>query len=139
MAKSYDWSLGQGLLMHNKRGVAKRESLAAVGEFDAPSGADLPTEFALEGNYPNPFNPSTTIRFDIQRAAQTDIAVFDILGRRIATLVGAQLAPGTYSTTWNGTNDIGLAVASGMYLVRMSALDEQGASFSAMKKIVVMK
>jgi len=104
-----------------------------------PISTVIPAEFGLHQNYPNPFNPSTTIRFDIQRGAQTDIAVFDILGRRIATLVGAQLAPGTYSTTWNGTNDLGLSVASGMYLVRMSALDEQGASFSAMKKIVFMK
>jgi len=99
----------------------------------------IPTEFALHQNYPNPFNPSTTIEFAVPRLAKTDVAVFDILGRRVATLVSEQLAPHVYSVKWEGKNDAGVAVASGMYLLRMSAVDESGANFSAMRKLVLMK
>jgi hypothetical protein len=104
-----------------------------------PVGEVLPSEFALDQNYPNPFNPSTMIQFSVPRVSQTDVAVFDILGRRVATLVSEQLAPHTYSVKWEGKNDLGVAVSSGMYLLRMSAVDESGANFTAMRKLVLMK
>ncbi len=104
-----------------------------------PIGDVLPSEFALDQNYPNPFNPSTTVQFSVPRMSQTDVAVFDILGRRVATLVSEQLAPHTYTVKWEGKNDQGAAVASGMYLLRMSAVDERGANFTAMRKLVLMK
>ncbi len=105
----------------------------------SPTGTELPTEFALEQNYPNPFNPSTTIRFGIEQLAKTDVAVFDILGRKIASLVSEELAPGFYNINWDGRNDLGVAVSSGTYLLRMTAVNEQNQSFSSVRKLLLMK
>jgi hypothetical protein len=99
----------------------------------------VPGEFGLFQNYPNPFNPSTTVRFAVARLAKTDVAVYDVLGKRVATVVAEQLAPGNYEVVWNGTNDLGTQVASGVYMLRMTAVDEQGAGFSSLRKIVLMK
>ena len=99
----------------------------------------LPTRFALNQNYPNPFNPSTTIKFSIEKTAFADIAVFDVLGRRIATLAAEELNPGFYTTTWNGTDHNGVAVSSGVYYVRMVATGGQNVNFSAVQKLLLMK
>lgn len=101
----------------------------------------IPTGFALQQNYPNPFNPTTTMHFDIQKQAFADIAVFNILGQKVATLVSQELAAGSYSATWNGLTDGGQAVGSGVYYVRMTARSaENGAEqFSALRKLLLMK
>lgn len=104
-----------------------------------PIGNDVPTTFGLSQNYPNPFNPSTTVRFDVARAAKTDVGVYDILGRKVATLVSGQLAPGTYGVEWNGTNNAGVRVGSGVYLLRMDAVDENNIAFSSVRKLVLTK
>lgn len=98
----------------------------------------VPGSFALEQNYPNPFNPSTTIRFSIQRAAMTDISVYDILGRKVATLASELLAPGYYTVHWDGSTDSGGNAASGVYFVRMDAQADKG-NFSASRKLLLMK
>jgi len=103
----------------------------------------IPSDFALYQNYPNPFNPSTTIRFDIEKSAMTDITVYNLLGQKIATLISQEFSPGTYSTTWNGVNSQGAAVASGVYYIRMTARQNasQGNSkeFSALQKLLLLK
>ncbi|MGA9116135.1 MAG: FlgD immunoglobulin-like domain containing protein [Bacteroidota bacterium] len=104
-----------------------------------PVDAGIPGEFGLFQNYPNPFNPATTIRFAIERTARTEVGVYDILGRQISVLASEQLSPGFYNVKWNGANGAGVAVASGTYFVRMSAVDESGATFTAMRKLVLMK
>ena len=102
----------------------------------------IPSSFALHQNYPNPFNPSTTIEFDIQKKAFTDIAVFNMLGQRIATLVSEEFAPGRYATSWNGTASHGKDVSNGVYYVRMVA-KTSGADgvekFSSLRKLLLMK
>ncbi len=115
--------------------IAKGQKTTSV----EPISNEIPSEFALSQNYPNPFNPTTTIRFAVKQFAKTDVAVFDILGRKIATLVSEPLAPGVYSVNWNGKNDLGVTVASGIYLLRMTAVDDQNGSFTAMRKLVFMK
>jgi hypothetical protein len=99
----------------------------------------VPTAFALNQNYPNPFNPSTTIKFAIAKSALTDIAVYDVVGRRIATLASEELNPGTYSVTWNGTDNNGVSVASGVYYVRMLANGSENVNFSQVQKLLLMK
>ena len=99
----------------------------------------MPQEFALNQNFPNPFNPSTTIHFSIERSAMTDISVFDILGRKVATLTSGMLSPGFYDAHWDGTNGSGSSVASGMYVVRMNAQTSDGMSFSAIRKLLLLK
>ncbi|MEZ4700752.1 MAG: FG-GAP-like repeat-containing protein [Rhodothermales bacterium] len=95
---------------------------------------DLPTEFALEGNYPNPFNPTTTIRFALPEAAPVRLEVYDAMGRRIATLLDSSLEAGRHEAMWDGRTDAGVTVASGVYLYRIDA-----GSFSAVKSMLLVK
>ncbi len=95
----------------------------------------VPDQFSLLQNYPNPFNPTTTIEFAVSRASKTDVAVYDILGKKVATLISEQLAPGYYRVQWNGTNQLGSLVSSGVYMLRMNAVDEKNQAFSAVRKL----
>ena len=101
----------------------------------------IPTSFRLGNSYPNPFNPSTTIRFDIAKSAIAEVAVYNILGQKVSTLVSQELKAGSYSTVWNGTSSEGNSIASGIYFVRMTArsLETGAEQFSALQKVVFMK
>jgi len=81
----------------------------------------LPAAYRLAGNYPNPFNPKTTIRFDLPETQSVRLAIFDAAGRRVATLVDATLPAGYHDATWNGRDDAGRALASGVYFYRLEA------------------
>ncbi len=82
----------------------------------------IPLTFALEQNYPNPFNPTTQIRFSLPDHADVILEVFDILGRRVATLINNEnYAPGRYTVTWDATNKSGFSISSGMYIYRIQA------------------
>ena len=76
--------------------------------------------FALGRNYPNPFYPSTTIRFSLPDASRAQLTIFDLRGRRIATLVNGEVAAGAHAVTWTGRDDEGAATASGVYLYRLT-------------------
>jgi hypothetical protein len=84
----------------------------------APS-ATAPTR--LRGNAPNPFNPSTAIRFDLAQAGPAGLRIYDVRGRLVRTLVEAPLAAGAHTVRWDGRSDAGVAVASGVYLVELVA------------------
>ena len=103
---------------------------------EALAGADelLPTEYALETNYPNPFNPTTTIQFALPEASSVRLEVFDTMGRRIATLVDAELGAGRHEARWDGRTDSGAAVASGVYLYRI-----QAGAFTAARTMMLVK
>jgi len=104
------------------------------------NGSSLPKEFALSQNYPNPFNPSTKIEVSLPQAARLDVAVFNILGQKVATLAGDVRDAGYYTLTWNGTVQNGSPAASGMYFVRMNAQPEgPGQGFTSVRKIMLMK
>lgn len=79
--------------------------------------------FALKQNYPNPFNPSTTIGFELSQASSATLVVFDALGRRVATLLDEATSAGPHEVTWDGTDDAGRSVASGVYFYRLIAGD----------------
>lgn len=81
----------------------------------------LPATFALEANYPNPFNPSTTIRYALPEAARVRLSVYDLSGRLVRTLVNAEENPGYKQVAWNGRNQAGDALSSGVYLYRLEA------------------
>ena len=80
-----------------------------------------PREFKLDQNYPNPFNPSTTIRYALPEQARVSLTVYDILGRRVRTLVDGIEPPGEHGTDWDGRTDAGQAAASGVYIYRLTA------------------
>jgi hypothetical protein len=88
---------------------------------DPDHGADLPTTFSLHSPYPNPFNPSTTFSFDLPKRAGVKLVVFDVLGREVRKLVDQEMAAGTHSVSWDGTNDAGKSVASGVYFFKVTS------------------
>jgi len=87
------------------------------------SGVDqpaMPRDLTLHPNYPNPFNPSTTLRFSLPVAGTTRFVIYDMLGNEVATLVNASLAAGEYSMIWNGQHDSGKPAAAGVYFAHLS-------------------
>ncbi len=80
----------------------------------------LPTVFALKANYPNPFNPTTTIAFDLPQRSQVRLTVFDVTGREVATLTDQTMSAGSYSVVWNAAG-----LPSGMYMTVMEAGDHR--------------
>jgi hypothetical protein len=89
----------------------------------------VPQKFSLSPNYPNPFNPSTTIDFTLPKAAQVQLKVYNLLGQEVATLVNGTVAPGSHSVKFNGTN-----LASGVYLYKIVAGD-----FVSTRKMLLLK
>ncbi|MFZ1685549.1 MAG: FlgD immunoglobulin-like domain containing protein [Candidatus Zixiibacteriota bacterium] len=88
---------------------------------DSDDNFGLPSTFSLHPAYPNPFNPSTTISFDLPKRAEVKLIVFDLLGREVRKLVDQEMAAGAHSVKWDGTNEAGKAVASGVYFFKMTA------------------
>ena len=82
---------------------------------------DLPVDFALQQSHPNPFNASTTIRYRVGQAGPVALAVFDLAGQSIRILIDHFQTPGEYTVPWNGRNDAGQQVASGVYVYRLQA------------------
>ena len=75
------------------------------------------------GNHPNPFNPNTTIAFVLEDEQQVSISVFDLEGRRVATITDQVYGPGVHSVKWMGRDDTGRTVSSGTYLIQMETGD----------------
>jgi len=94
----------------------------------------VPLITALAGNYPNPFNPETVIRFTLARAGVVAVDVYNIRGQRVRSLVNGVLEAGVYNIVWNGLSDDGRQVGSGVYFYRM----ETG-GYSAVRKMVMLK
>jgi hypothetical protein len=93
------------------------------------------TAYALSENYPNPFNPSTTIEFSLPKQENVTLNVYDVHGRFVKALVnGDSYTQGRYSVRWDGTNSQGQSVASGVYFARMRA-----GSFSSVRKMLLQK
>jgi len=98
-----------------------------TGVDDHPNA--LPSRFALEQNYPNPFNPSTTIRYDLPRSSHVTLSVYDVLGRKVATLLNEEKSAGTYTVQWDASS-----VSSGVYFYRLKAGD-----FVQTKRMMVVR
>lgn len=106
------------------------------GQPVATSVDNVPTPYVnqLEGAHPNPFNPATTLRFQLAKEGQATVRIYSIAGRLVRELLAEPLAAGPHDVTWNGRDDQGQSVASGVYLVQMRA-----PGFAAAKKITLVK
>jgi hypothetical protein len=93
------------------------------------SQRDLPTRFSLEQNYPNPANPTTTIRYQLPLPASVSLKVYDVLGREVTTLVEGVQEPGVKSAMFDGSN-----LASGVYFYRL-----QAGQFVATRKLMLLR
>ena len=107
-----------------------------VGSTDVETRIELPKEFTLSQNYPNPFNPTTNIKFGIPQNSSVKIAIYDMLGREVATLVNANYTAGYYTVPLNASK-----LASGMYMYRMTSqsLSDDQKKFTSTKKLVLVK
>ncbi|MBN2414378.1 T9SS type A sorting domain-containing protein, partial [bacterium] len=86
-------------------------------------GAGLPSSMHLYANYPNPFNPVTTIEFDLKQQADITVAVYDVRGRLIQTLLSGVRAAGSHRVVWDGRDLNGTAVSSGVYIYQLKTGD----------------
>ncbi len=97
--------------------------------------AQFPEQFHLFRNYPNPFNPTTNMDFLIPNTEFVNLTVYDVLGRKVKTLVNERKPAGRYTVQWNGTNDAGAQVGSGVYFYRLHIADK----FVQTRKMVLMR
>jgi len=125
---------GARFVHHNSTAKFPKEAGDDEEGDDDTEIAAVPTEYVLEQNYPNPFNPSTTISFALPEAGNVNLAIYDINGQLVKTLVSGSMPAGRHSVVWDGTGTNGLRVASGMYLYRLEAN-----GFLAQKKLVLTK
>ena len=94
-----------------------------------------PAVFALANNFPNPFNPATTIKYALPQAADVELTVYNVVGQPVRTLVAEHQNAGRYVVEWDATNDNGHSLSSGMYFYRLEA----GGEFREVKKMLLLK
>ncbi len=100
---------------------ATRDGLLIVANESDPLPDGVPTEFELQGNYPNPFNPSTRIRYGVPEKTFVRIGIFNILGQLVSQIVSEEKTAGYYEVDWNGRDANGGAAPSGVYFYRIHA------------------
>jgi hypothetical protein len=121
-------------------GEISLEGIALLGEksnkinFSTSSTPVLPSNFSLSQNYPNPFNPETNISYTLPEAANVRLVIFNILGQKVKTLVNEKQAAGYQTVKWDGTDDIGNHVGSGIYFYKITA-----GNYSDSKKMTLLK
>ena len=127
---NHGWTVGEnGIILHYQNVTS-----AIQGEDLDDEGRHLPVTTALLENYPNPFNPSTTIRYALSEDSHVALKVYNMLGQLVATLVDEPQSEGYESVVWSGQNDLRAGVASGIYIYRISA-----GRFSATKRMLLLK
>jgi hypothetical protein len=94
----------------------------------------IPGDFALHQNFPNPFNPTTEIRFDLPEAGNVNLSIYNLMGQKIRSLSSEMMTPGYHAIIWDGTNDMGSQVSTGMYFYAI-----QSSEFQATKKMLFLK
>ncbi|MFB3080996.1 MAG: FlgD immunoglobulin-like domain containing protein, partial [Nitrosomonadaceae bacterium] len=94
----------------------------------------IPANFSLAQNYPNPFNPVTVINYELDKTAEVELAIFNLLGQKIRVLVHETKAKGSHSVQWNGKDDAGNRVSTGFYVYRLKT-----AKASISKKMILLE
>jgi hypothetical protein len=128
--------------LHNSEGEEiPHRTIGAEIEIDCPTSADgedegsqKPSAYALGQNYPNPYNPLTQISFQLSQAGVVSLRIYNVQGQLVRTLVNEYKSAGTYSISWNGKNDLGMEVSSGIYFYRI-----QAGNFTETKRMVLIK
>jgi hypothetical protein len=126
--------------------IGKGENGVNMGAFDVGCDIDnsllsvdelidvTPTEYALHDNYPNPFNPTTTLRFDLPEVSDVTLTIYNMLGQKVRTFNMQSTPAGYHSVKWNATNDYGDPVGAGVYLYQLQTKD-----FVKTRKMVLLK
>ncbi|MFQ5707538.1 MAG: S8 family serine peptidase [bacterium] len=126
------------LTVEDPQGLSDSDTLAVsvlqpTGVAD-DGNAPVPTEFRLHPNYPNPFNPLTTIRYDLPADTYVSVTVYNVLGKAIRRLTDQKKPAGRHATVWDGTDDSERPVASGVYIVTL-----QAGNFAQSRKILLLR
>jgi aminopeptidase N len=122
------------LLSHQPDTVRLDPDGWVLGEFANLNDGGLPVAFALLPNYPNPFNPTTAVPFDLPHQEYISLKVYDLLGREVATLVEGKMPAGHHEVVWNPMDNPGRSLASGAYICRLVA-----GTFSATRTMLLLK
>ena len=144
-----DWGVGSGTVYEyyaksvyepggpeNTSPPSDTVSAEPTGEPDAVAGENgLPTEYGLSQNFPNPFNPTTQINYQLPEPAQVKIDIYNMLGQQIRTLVNTHQDANYYTIEWDGTNDLGQTVGSGVYFYHIRA----GKQFQETRKMILLR
>jgi len=100
----------------------------------------VPDEYYLDNAFPNPFNPSTTITYQLPSVSTVTMFIYNIQGQLIRTLMSSKQDAGYYTIDWNGVNNIGEPVSSGMYLIVINASSKEDASvFIDKQKVLLLR
>ncbi len=129
-----------GVYMGDETTCAQVECGNAVRDETGDRGR--PSEFALLQNHPNPFNQTTKIEFTLARSSYVSLSIYDLLGRKVRTLASRDLSSGHKSVLWDGKNDSGEDVASGIYFYRIEIEDPASGGvgiFSKTRKLLLLK
>ena len=113
-----------GVLLFQHNGQSSPDSIFVQADVITGIVADdaaIPRAVVLEPNYPNPFNPSTTIRYQLPRSANVRLVIYNLAGQAVRTLLNAPVAAGAHSQVWDGRDDRGQTVSSGVYIYRLTA------------------
>ena len=94
----------------------------------------IPETFALHATYPNPFNPTTIISYDLPEQAHVTLGIYNLLGKQVKTLVNQSQDTGNKTAVWDGTDDLGRSVSAGVYLYQI-----QGGEFTQTQKMLLVK
>jgi hypothetical protein len=127
----------QSVAGHGSMRIAARPQAGLA--LEVPAGSGTPTEFALLRNYPNPFNPATTIAFALPVRSRVTVEIFNLIGQRVRTLLRSEEAAGMHTVLWDGTGDAAQHLGSGVYFLRIEAAGDNGRMFSAVQKLMMMK
>jgi hypothetical protein len=126
----------------NQYGWGIIDAVAAINAIPT-TGVDetmtTPNGFKLEQNFPNPFNPKTTVRYSIPRDADVTVKVYNMLGQEIRTLYAGFQTQSSYTLSWDGRDDAGRQVASGAYVCRATARLASGELFTDARTMMLLK
>lgn len=109
-------------------------SIDAINNIEIGNLKALPSDYSLEQNLPNPFNPSTTIKYQLPASGEVSLVIYNLLGQQVRTLLKETVDAGFHSIVWDGKNELGTQVASGVYIYRLQAGD-----FSTAKRMMLLK
>jgi hypothetical protein len=128
---NYNTETVENVIVYANQTTTQNFIMTAV---DNDDNAQIPVATSLNGNYPNPFNPETTISFSLKEPAMVSIQIFNVQGKLVNTLVNEERTAGNYTVIWNGKDSGGRNVASGVYYYRMRA-----GKYSSTRKMIMLK
>jgi len=136
-----EWTMRYSNHLHNGVYTPNPPMKANLIVGNSPTLPGLPKTYALEANYPNPFNPATHIRYQLPEAGKVLLEIFNIQAQRVRQLENRLQESGFYDTIWDGRNDHGYEVASGIYFYRLKVLPvaSQNKGFVAVRRMLLLK